>query len=158
MSYLDDYSYAIGAKASAHATAFHTPAPKSLEETQREKLESTLKTAFLEHKEKLSEHYGISDQEPPHNAKELVKRIKDGEFTYFEDLTLHNDEWIREWCPGMTYGFRWRNPKTKYDRDGFDVAEKALNKAYEKTKQDVWFLLLADALTSVRAFEEKKFH
>src|SRR5882672_10572722 len=129
--------------------AFATAAPtQSLEEKQREQLMHTANITWHQHREELSEHFGISDQKSPKNAKELVARIKSGEFTFSSEYESKTEAELGEWGYSMTWGLKWRKPETKYDRDGFDAAEKVLDKAYDHVKQDVWVLPLADALTS----------
>ena len=142
--------YAQCNSAFAHVSA--APRQVSLEETQRQKLENTLLHAFYTKEEDERIHFGLRDDRTPRTAKELVERIKAGEY----EITQDDEEGLEFY--GSTYGLKWRKPKTKKNYDGYEASKKLLDKELETVKQDVWFLPLDQALASVRSFEAKTFH
>ena len=143
--------YAQCNSAFAHVSA--APQQGSLEETQRQKLEASLFTSYYAKEEDERIHFGLRDDRAPRTAKELVERIKAGEYEIIqgdaeEELEIY----------GNPFGFKWRKPKTKKNYDGYEASKKLLDKELEIVKQDVWFLPLDQALASVRSFEAKTFH
>jgi hypothetical protein len=138
------------------ANAYAFSAPISLEVSQRQELRDELEGIYAVKDGELKTHFGLRDQDPPRHGKELVERIKTGEYVLLGEREFEDSD--RTYYSQMTYGIRWRNPKVKVDREGYKLALEKMEKAHTSTKLDVIVLPLTEALASVRAFEEKKFH
>lgn len=96
----------------------------SIEMTQRDFFSERIKQEVrrIEH-DLLRPQFFMDAEKEPLNAVEMIKKITDGDYS-LNDKEVQNIKDNPDCYYGYTYGIHWG--KNKPDRDGFEVARKAL--------------------------------
>lgn len=140
----------------------NTNAPNA-ELVKREHLLNSLSAAFYPKEMELQKHFGLVDDDRPKTFKEFLERLKAGKYVQVKRNHL-DDEYDYEddeddFNPyNPMSNLRWRDPKVKEDKAGFDKARESLRAALSKLNRQVMIVDLDKALDMVEKFEEKKFH
>lgn len=101
----------------------------------------------------LKKAFGLTDTPQPETPKEFIQFIKEGKFILeekYEDARLGY-----VWNVGSY--IRFRDPKVKEDRKGYEAAKKLLDKDVQALRDDIAILDPKESLEKLRAFEAKSF-
>jgi hypothetical protein len=121
----------------------------------KQHLLSRLHDIQFAHWEKLREHFGLKDDMRPQSPEELVKRIQDGKFV----IPDHEQEDFDFYSPGdLVHFIKWRDPSKKKNKEGFEVAQKALRDAEKKVEDKIAVYDPEKGLKALEEFESKTFH
>lgn len=121
-------------------------AERSETELQRRYLIGEIDSLYRDHKAKLQEQHGLTDQDPPKTWKDLKARLEAGDFQYDgkdEDHEHYN----------ALNHLRWRKKGQKEDTAGYKAAKLKLKAAYSRAKDEIIILDLPAALEAKRKFE-----
>lgn len=104
----------------------------------------------------LEVEFGLSELPRPKTPAELVAYIKEGKYVFKHEDDL--SECDSGFCGNEFYYSPWRyiefrDPAVKADREGYEKAEKALEKLYDDTKDDIVVLDVEKGLAALRQFE-----
>lgn len=120
--------------------------PQSDESKQRMYLENRLSGITSEKRADAYKAFGLQNDAAPTNAEDLIKRIKEGKFTYDEKAA--GTGW-RNIFSGIT----WRDPDLKEDKAGFEAYEEKLYAERTKALDAIKIAPPADGLKALQAFE-----
>lgn len=137
------------------------PWPKKKEEensmttqnTERDYLKRRLMDALYIFQDDIATAFRIRNSETPKTYSELIDAIKNGKYTLDEKVTKRVDAYFEEngFTPwGPFYGIKFQLD-TAPDRDGYDAAEKALNKRWQDA-QDI--IMTGDAAAGLKALQD----
>lgn len=123
----------------------------TIEEKRLSYLGERLHSVTHDKRRELRIQFGLDSEETPRTPEEAVERIKAGRFTLKDKDQRHRyDNWFANLI--------WRDPKIESDQEGFDKAEKVLEKAHQDT-YDTIMIHPADAgLEALKTFESQKFN
>jgi hypothetical protein len=112
---------------------------------------------WSEKREVLERKYGLTDEEAPKTAQEVVDRIKAGRFV-FKDNTIKDDpNWYGRYFEPTRY-LRWRSPDVKEDKAGFEAAMAKLQAKYAHLKDSIYVDSPTVAKSNLHEFESATFH
>jgi len=123
---------------------------------QRKYLQDQLYRAKYAHYEPLQRAFGLRDEDAPRSPTELVERIKAGMYTVKPGET--DAEGVEKFYDSPMYYFRWRNPETKKDQEGYNAAKKLLEKAYTDAERVIMVGDAKEGLEAVKQYETATFH
>jgi len=130
---------------------------QTLEQDAREYLRSRLSKAYYAKVEDLRPAFGLEDDTPPKNPKEVIERITSGMYVLPKENVEYDgdslEEWYRPWD-----AIRWRDPAKKKDRDGYDLALKTLAKDRDAVMDIVMTQDSKAGLEALQKFESTTIH
>ena len=108
----------------------------------------------------LQVEFGLTELPRPKTPAELVAYIKEGKyvFKHEDDLTDNDDFGGNEFYYSPWRYMEFRDPAVKADREGYEKAEKALEKLYQDTRDDIVVLDVEKGLAALRQFESTTVH
>lgn len=109
-------------------------------------LANRLDHSFYKARDAQPTKFGLTDDERPRTANELVARITAGTYIVNKD---RGDS--RAYDP--MDNIRWRDPKVVEDKVGYAAAEKVLKLAYTAAKDQIIVKDIDTGLTALQAFE-----
>lgn len=93
----------------------------------------------------LMKKYGLVDDDAPTTPREVIDRLASGKFV------VNQDNMDKRAYGSFNY-FVWRDPAQKKDKEGFAVAETALNAA--RTKAEDVMVVMTDPATQLKALQD----
>jgi hypothetical protein len=138
-----------------HVTQDMTVRETNQEDTRREYFLSELRQIYHDLDDKLHKKFGLTDDSRPRNAREVVERIKKGEFTFAHDDT--DDEGIDNEYYHPWEFIRWT--KTKKDRAGYKEAFNRLMEELTRSQRLIWAETDASKFPEILdKFQKSKLH
>lgn len=140
----------------AFCTATCQPAVKKEEEMntetqdQRNYLARQLSSVAYAKDVELMKSFGLTDDPTPRKGSELLDRIKSGKY-------ILRDEKSVKWAENALSYIEWRDPAVVKDEEGFEAAEKAMQKSRLDTDRTIQIAAPADGLAALKAFEAMSF-
>jgi hypothetical protein len=121
---------------------------------QREYLLTRLRNMDYEKELDLQAHFKLNPVKGPKTLKDLIAKIKDGDFEFDTDFYSEDTEFYS--TSELVSSMRWT--KEKSDRKGYDAAMKAKNTAYTKTVDIIKIKSPEEGLKALEVFESQTFH
>jgi hypothetical protein len=127
---------------------------RSPEDRQKNHLLDRLRQIQNEKYETLRVTFGLSEMPRPKTPTELVEYIKTGKYVFkHEDDLLDDGFGSSEFYYSPWRYIEFRDPAVKIDREGYEKAQKSLDKLYQDTKDEIIVKNVEDALAALRQFE-----
>lgn len=114
---------------------------------QRRYLENRLYSTWINKIHAAEKKFGLTDEMPPKDPFELVKRIQDGQFV----LPVKDEG--QEWYGNPTHYIRWRDPAKVEDKEGFKAFRVLLDKQNTLVKDAIFVKEPSEALEALQAWE-----
>lgn len=125
----------------------------STEANQKEYLSGRVREVALKKYEDLLRTHGLKDDPQPITPKELVDRIKAGQYVLPENSD--DRDFYHYLLPA--HFIIWRNPEIKKDQENFNKAEAAMIVEKTKVLDTIMVSNAADGLKALQEFEAKDF-
>jgi hypothetical protein len=119
---------------------------KTMEIRQQEFLLRDLSDSTEMKKADLKKQFGLTQDDRPRTAQELIDRIASGKFTLPDDLKE-----VRAYNP-VEY-IVWRDPSIKKDEAGYNALKPKLESLRRDTERTIMVSNAADGLAALKAFE-----
>ncbi len=156
-----------GIPAQAYAAPIASAAivnPQTETDKQRDYLLSRLDDVFHDRNTTfdLRKMFHLDVDNRPKDGKELIERIKKGDFTIDEKQFKNREDFINgeeidddDWFgKNPLFGIVWNGPKA--DSKGYHAALKEREEAYKAAKDTIWVKSPEDGLAAVEAFKDWK--
>src|SRR5256885_13812507 len=132
----------------ANIVAFEETAPT--DQVQRANLLSHLDSANREFHPKARKHFGLTQDEAPKTAKELVERIKAGKIT----LPKEDNDRKCSYVWDVFSRIKWQDPSVVEDQDGYDAWEEKTAVAKRTVERIISIKSPDEGLNAVIEFEK----
>ena len=131
----------------ATSTQIALTSEEAMETRQQKYLLNRLDIAYDKMKQAASRQFGLTDDERPMTAAEMIARIIAGKYV-LDDSTKD----YRTYNNTADY-ITWRDPAIKKDQLGFDAAKTKLQTLVTATRDSIMVKPAADGLAALQAFE-----
>lgn len=130
--------------------------PSAVDREKRGYLGDRLFQVYRKHFADMETKFGLVDDKPPRSPKELFERLTSGRFVVTDnqfEITDKDDAKNFSGYDPVAEHIRWRDPSVKEDREGFKAAEKVLEQAQIKARDQIKILSPEEGLKALQEFE-----